>query len=175
MAEVNYFGTQLAPPVSSPSGGPSKNPVVLVLIVGVMLGICGFIVYRQIQAEEAIKAQARLALELSTNERTLHNYLFSGDPGEIESLKQRRLRIHSLIAAMSSSTSEPALKQELRELASHEDEWNSKFAEPLITKRKEVDAGKVRLAELQIFYLQQDPSQWSDSISVPQRWFFEPF
>jgi methyl-accepting chemotaxis protein len=38
--------------------------------------------------------------------------------------------------------------------------WASDFAAPLVDKRKQVDAGNVTVAELQIFYLQKDASAW---------------
>jgi methyl-accepting chemotaxis protein len=41
-----------------------------------------------------------------------------------------------------------------------EQSWSKEFAEPLIDKRKDVDAGNATVAELQIYYLQKDAPAW---------------
>src|SRR6266850_1341477 len=55
----------------------------------------------------------------------------------------------------------------LDKLQSAEREWLAKFANPVIEKRKQVDSGNATVAELQIFYLQQDPGQWLDALNTP--------
>ena len=48
-----------------------------------------------------------------------------------------------------------------------EEMWRDNFAAPLILKRKEVDAGNATVAEMQIFYLQQNPAQWLQKSTEP--------
>jgi methyl-accepting chemotaxis protein len=46
-----------------------------------------------------------------------------------------------------------------------EQSWLTEFADPLVSKRKDVDAGNATVAELQIFYLQKDASTWMKNAS----------
>ena len=41
-----------------------------------------------------------------------------------------------------------------------EQQWESNFARPLVDKRKLVDSGATTVADLQIYYLQLNPTQW---------------
>ncbi|HTK96093.1 MAG TPA: methyl-accepting chemotaxis protein, partial [Terriglobales bacterium] len=58
-------------------------------------------------------------------------------------------------------------KSALSRVRELEQKWNSEFATPLINKRKDVDAGNATVAELQIFYLQQDPASWLKRSTEP--------
>ena len=48
----------------------------------------------------------------------------------------------------------------LQRLSESERQWESGFARPLVEKRKLVDTGATTVAELQIYYLQLNPSLW---------------
>ncbi len=45
-------------------------------------------------------------------------------------------------------------------MESTEASWADNFAKPLLAKRHQVDAGDATVSDLQIFYLQKDPSSW---------------
>ena len=45
-------------------------------------------------------------------------------------------------------------------MESTEASWADNFAKPLIAKRHQVDSGDATVSDLQIFYLQKDPSSW---------------
>src|SRR5437773_3747702 len=55
----------------------------------------------------------------------------------------------------------------------NESAWVSDFAQPMLQKRKEVDAGNATVADLQIFYLQKDAAAWvktsTDSLNEADR------
>ncbi len=42
----------------------------------------------------------------------------------------------------------------------NESAWVTEFAQPMLQKRREVDAGNATVADLQIYYLQKDASSW---------------
>src|SRR2546422_2891160 len=49
---------------------------------------------------------------------------------------------------------------------STEASWADNFAKPLMAKRHQVDSGDATVSDLQIFYLQKDPSSWLTKSSV---------
>jgi methyl-accepting chemotaxis protein len=48
----------------------------------------------------------------------------------------------------------------LQQVGKNEAAWLTEFAQPLLQKRKEVDAGNATVADLQIYYLQKDAASW---------------
>ena len=123
------------------------------------------------QREHAAKAAAAGALELADatdkvrfqmmqNRLYLSNYLLSGDTREVERMADGvRLLSDKLQKAEGLANSEQQ-RAALDKVMQTEQTWAREFASPLVDKRKEVDAGNVTVAELQIFYLQKDASSW---------------
>src|SRR5581483_10056203 len=124
-----------------------------------------------VEREHSAKAAAQQSMDMSDatesvrfqmmqNRLFLSNYLLSGDTREMDRMNEGvRLLNDHLKKAQSLSTSEQQ-KSALEKVQQLEQSWNSEFALPLAEKRKEVDAGNVTVAELQIFYLQKDASSW---------------
>ncbi len=46
------------------------------------------------------------------------------------------------------------------QVESTEANWGDNFAKPLLAKRHQVDSGDATVSDLQIFYLQKDPTSW---------------
>src|SRR5207302_2360843 len=112
------------------------------------------------QSMEMSDATDHLRSQMMQNRLFLSNYLLSGDTRETERMTEgvRRLGEH-LRQAMSLANSDQQ-KTALERVQQLEQSWYNEFAVPLIEKRKQVDAGNVTVAELQIFYLQKDASSW---------------
>src|SRR5258708_430664 len=104
--------------------------------------------------------------QLSQNQIHLNNYLLSGDTSEAEKVLAgvavRDSAIHMLREAAT-----PEERAALARLNQVDHDWEHNFARPLIEKRKEVDAGNATVAELQIFYLQQNPGDWITKVKDP--------
>ena len=49
---------------------------------------------------------------------------------------------------------------QLIQVESTEASWGDNFAKPLLAKRHQVDSGDATVSDLQIFYLQKDPTSW---------------
>jgi methyl-accepting chemotaxis protein len=134
-----------------------------------------------VQREHSAKTAAQQSMEMSDatdhvrfqmmqNRLFLSNYLLSGDTRETDRMTDGvRLLGEYLRQAMSLASSEQQ-KIALHKVQQLEQSWYNEFAVPLIDKRKQVDAGNVTVAELQIFYLQKDASSWvknsTDSLDV---------
>jgi methyl-accepting chemotaxis protein len=124
-----------------------------------------------VQREHSAKAAAQQSMEMSDatdhvrfqmmqNRLYLSNFLLSGDTREMDRLNEGfRLLNDDLKKALSLAVSEQQ-KTALEKVQQLEQSWNTEFATPLVEKRKQVDAGNVTVAELQIFYLQKDASSW---------------
>ena len=124
-----------------------------------------------VQREHSAKAAAQQTMDLSDatdhirfqmmqNRLYLGNYLLSGDTREMERMNDgNRILSDSIKKALPLTTSDQQ-KSALEKVQELEQAWSSDFAAPLVDKRKQVDAGNVTVAELQIFYLQKDASSW---------------
>jgi methyl-accepting chemotaxis protein len=58
-------------------------------------------------------------------------------------------------------------KDLLEQVRTTEKEWLQSFANPLIEKRRQVDAGNSTAAEMEIAYLQAEPEKWLERESTP--------
>src|SRR6266700_1068432 len=121
--------------------------------------------------EQSKKAEAGQALELRDttdhirfqvmqNRLYLSNYLLSGDSREVERMNDgvRQLTDHLQAGQKLASTDQQ--RSALEGVGKNETAWVSEFAQPMLQKRKEVDAGNATVADLQIYYLQKDASSW---------------
>jgi methyl-accepting chemotaxis protein len=94
------------------------------------------------------------------NRLFLSNYLLSGDTREVDRLDDGAKVLADNLSTGQNKASSERQKDALEKLEKNEHAWMSEFAQPLIDKRKDVDAGNATVAELQIFYLQKDASSW---------------
>ena len=137
-----------------------------------------------VQREHSAKAAAQQTMDLSDatdhirfqmmqNRLYLGNYLLSGDTREMERMNEGTRTLSENIKKALSLTSSEQQKSALEKVQELEQSWATEFAAPLVDKRKQVDAGNVTVAELQIFYLQKDASSWvknsTDALDVADR------
>ena len=115
---------------------------------------------------QLLRDTSDLRYQLSQNQIHLNNYLLSGDSNEAEKVESGAIQLEDGIRRTESN----AIAEErthLERLNDAELDWNEHFARPLIDKRKQVDAGNATVAELQIFYLQQNPADWLKKVNAP--------
>jgi methyl-accepting chemotaxis protein len=94
------------------------------------------------------------------NRLCLRNYLLSGDTREVEKMDEGIARLHGLLKDLLAKVGSEGHRTALQRLDEAERQWQFAFARPLVEKRKEVDSGATTVAELQIYYLQLNPSTW---------------
>ncbi len=130
-----------------------------------------FVNMTAVQREHAARNSASHALELAQesesvryqmmqNRLYLRNYLLSGDSREIDKMDEGIGHLHTHIKAMTPEVSSENHRAALVRLDEAERQWEFAFARPLVEKRKQVDSGAATVADLQIYYLQLNPSQW---------------
>jgi methyl-accepting chemotaxis protein len=129
-----------------------------------------------VQREHSAKAAASNALDLAEatdrvrfqmmqNRLYLTNYLLSGDTREVDAINQGEHALSEKLSATETIASSDQLRSALAQVQQSEQSWLTEFADPLVSKRKDVDAGNATVAELQIFYLQKDASSWMKNAS----------
>ena len=149
-----------------------------------MVLILFLVTYFAVEREQTAKAAAaqalamrgntdRIRFQIMQNRLYLSNYLLSGDAREVERMNDGvRLLNENLKSCLKLATSDQQrLALEIAE--KNETAWLSDFAQPLLQKRREVDAGNATVADLQIFYLQKDAATWvktsNDSLNDADR------
>ena len=124
-----------------------------------------------VQREHAARDSAARALELAQesesvrfqmmqNRLYLRNYLLSGDAREVTKMDEGITRLRGHLKMLIAKVTSDAHRAVLTRLDEAEQQWESSFARPLVEKRKQVDSGASTVAELQIYYLQLNPSAW---------------
>src|SRR5689334_3599868 len=107
---------------------------------------------------EIMKAISNIRFQLMQNRLYLSNYLLSGDTHEADQLDAGVSALVNIAQDAQKDASEQETVAVDRVLTA-EKEWHANFAAPLIQKRKQVDSGNATVAELQIYYLQQNPGE----------------
>jgi methyl-accepting chemotaxis protein len=109
---------------------------------------------RSVRSIEAVRYQIML------NRLNLNNFLLSGDPRDEDKVNRGFSEMTELCKRSESQTENTALQSALVQVESTETSWADNFAKPLLAKRHQVDSGNATVSDLQIFYLQKDPSSW---------------
>jgi len=109
---------------------------------------------------EMSDATDHVRFQMMQNRLYLSNYLLSGDTREMDRMNEGIRLLSEDLKKASSLTTSDQQKSALDKVQQLEQAWSNEFASPLLDKRKQVDAGNVTVAELQIFYLQKDASSW---------------
>jgi methyl-accepting chemotaxis protein len=99
--------------------------------------------------------------QIMLNRNNLNNFLLSGDPRDEEKVNHGILDVTDIIKhGESNATNNELLHTSLIQVESTESSWADNFAKPLLAKRHQVDSGDATVSDLQIFYLQKDPTSW---------------
>jgi methyl-accepting chemotaxis protein len=122
--------------------------------------------------EQSARADASTALQnvrtiesvryqIMLNRNNLNNFLLSGDPRDEEKVNHGIVDVADIIKhGEASATNNDLLHTSLIQVESTEASWADNFAKPLLAKRHQVDSGDATVSDLQIFYLQKDPTSW---------------
>ena len=98
--------------------------------------------------------------QIMVNRLNMNNFLLSGDPRDEEKVNKGLTDMADLIKHGEAQASNDSVHTALIQVESTEASWADNFAKPLIAKRHQVDSGDATVSDLQIFYLQKDPSSW---------------
>jgi len=98
--------------------------------------------------------------QLIANRLSLGDYLLSGDLRDENKTNKGIGDLEELLRESGLKANDANLRSEFSQVQDNERNWADNFAKELIAKRHQVDAGNATVADLQIYYLQHDPSSW---------------
>ena len=98
--------------------------------------------------------------QMMQNRLHLQNYLLSGDTRDVEKMNEGEKLLSAALRHAQELATSTQQRGNLEKVQGLEQGWATEFANPLVEKRRGVDSGNATVAELQIFYLQKDPSSW---------------
>ncbi|MCU1284357.1 MAG: methyl-accepting chemotaxis sensory transducer [Acidobacteriales bacterium] len=113
------------------------------------------------------RATADIGFQMMQNRQNLGNYLLSGDTRAAEEMTKGSHELDARLDKVIAQAQDVEIKADLTRIKDAEQRWKTGFADPLVDKRKQVDSGNSTVAELQIFYLQQDPNEWLKRSKTP--------
>jgi methyl-accepting chemotaxis protein len=126
-----------------------------------------FTVMRQYSTREAVRATLSdvqtiegVRYKIIENRLSLGNYLLSGDLRDEEKTKKGEAELQDLLKDGEAKANDPELRSALSQVDENEHGWADDFAKQMIAKRHQVDSGDATVSDMQIFYLQQDPTVW---------------
>src|SRR6267378_1592042 len=117
-------------------------------------------------ALESVRTVESVRYQIMLNRLNMNNFLLSGDPRDEEKVTKGLMDITDQIKRGESQATSEAVRTALIQVESTEASWADNFAKPLIAKRHQVDSGDATVSDLQIFYLQKDPSSWLTKSSI---------
>jgi methyl-accepting chemotaxis protein len=98
--------------------------------------------------------------QMMANRLYLGNYLLSGDLREEEKTNRGISDLQEQLKTSQTKANDTTLRSSLAQVEENERNWADSFARPMMAKRHQVDAGDSTVADLQVYYLQHDPSSW---------------
>ena len=107
-----------------------------------------------VQAIESVRYQ------MMENRLFLGSYLLSGDLRDEDKTNKGINDLQELLKQSEAKVDDTILRSALSQVQENERDWAENFAKPMIAKRHQVDAGDATVSDLQIYYLQHDPSSW---------------
>jgi methyl-accepting chemotaxis protein len=140
---------------------------VILAMVLVLLAVNMIAVWRERAAKAAAQQSIEMTEAVSTvrfqmmqNRLHLQNYLLSGDTRDVEKMTEGEHILASNLHHAEDLVNSDQQRAGLEKVKELEQGWAHDFAEPLVDRRRAVDSGNATVAELQIFYLQKDPSSF---------------
>jgi methyl-accepting chemotaxis protein len=111
------------------------------------------------------QAIEQVQYQLMENRLFLGSYLLSGDLRDQDKTTKGIQDLEELLKETASKTTDTSLLASLSQVAENERDWTQNFAKPMMAKRHQVDSGDATVSDLQVYYLQHDPSSWINKSS----------
>ena len=146
----------------------------IILVMVLLLFLVNYsAMQREHGAKELADATNQVHFQMMQNRLYLSNYLLSGDTREIDKMNEGLRVLNEKLDGAKSKAPSDQVKSAIAKVEQLEQSWAKDFAQPLIDKRKDVDAGNATVAELQIYYLQKDAPSWvknsTDALDVAKQ------
>src|SRR5437879_1848248 len=117
-------------------------------------------------ALDSVRTVEAVRYQIMSNRLNMNNFLLSGDPRDEDKVNKGLTDMADLIKRSEAQSTNDAVHTAPIQVESTEASCADNFAKPLIAKRHQVDTGDATVSDLQIFYLQKDPSSWLAKSSI---------
>lgn len=139
----------------------------LLALMVALLAMNIFTVVREYAARDTVKttrddvqAIAGVRYQLMEDRLFLGSYLLSGDLRDESKTDGGIKDLEQILKQCEKDTTDAGLRTALAQVEENERDWADNFAKPMIAKRHQVDSGDATVSDLQVYYLQHDPSSW---------------
>jgi methyl-accepting chemotaxis protein len=104
--------------------------------------------------------------QMMVNRQFLGSYLLSGDLRDEDKTNKGVASLLEVLNQDEVKANDAGLRSALAQVEQVERDWTENFAKQMIAKRHQVDAGDATVSDMQIYYLQHDPSSWTNKSSA---------
>lgn len=111
-------------------------------------------------ALESVQTLEAVQLNMMLTRLTLRDYLLTGDSRQRDQLTKESNDLRKLMAQGKRDAPSQVVREALARMEAIDQNWTQNFAAPLIAQRRRVDAGDATAGELQIAFIQKDPTAW---------------
>jgi methyl-accepting chemotaxis protein len=115
------------------------------------------------RAAQSAQAAEAVRYQMMQNRLHLSNFLLSGSEQELKATEEGGNRAQQALRVALENAVDEQQRSALARVQEAESDWERNFMRPLVAKRKDVDAGKMTVADLQVYYLEQDPDRWTQT------------
>jgi methyl-accepting chemotaxis protein len=112
-----------------------------------------------------VQSIEKVRFQMMENRLYLGSYLLSGDLRDEDRTNKGISDLQETLKLSEVKTTDNTLRSSLSQVEENERNWAEEFAKPMIAKRHQVDAGDATVSDLQIYYLQHDPTSWINKSS----------
>ena len=114
-----------------------------------------------VQKMESLFDVQRTTSEVSTrvmeNHQKMDFYVLSGIPGALVEVQKGQAELEGKLTNLIASANDKDVKESLQRVLDTERKWKTEFVDPLVEKRKQVDAGNITVDQLNVFYFNLNP------------------
>ena len=111
-------------------------------------------------AVEEMQCVESIRFQVMQNHLYVRSYLLSGELNEEKNIEKGERDLSELFRKGQGTLRTDTLRSTLMQTEVNQLDWTENFAQPLIAKRHQVDAGDTSVADLQVFYLQKLQGGW---------------
>jgi methyl-accepting chemotaxis protein len=112
-----------------------------------------------------VESLEKVRYQMMENRLFLGSYLLSGDLRDEDRTNKGINDLQDVLKSTEAHANDPAIRSALSQVEDVERNWAEDFAKQMMAKRHQVDAGDATVSDLQIYYLQHDPSSWINKSS----------
>jgi methyl-accepting chemotaxis protein len=110
---------------------------------------------------ESVQSLEAVQMKMMQVRLHLQDYLLTGDERQREKMATETAILADAFNRGRMRAHTETLRDVLSRMETSQRDWKERFATPLIAQRQRVESGDASVADLQVFYAQKDPNEWT--------------